>query len=93
MKKCEYWELKVGDLFSLNCPCVNTRTAGGNIIKIKGDKRIFKKEREGASAFINEYGEKCEPSSWRMYPYLNMPVWKVEEEVKPCQCGSWGDDA
>ncbi len=80
MKKCKYCELKVGDLFSLNCSGVNAITAGGNIIRIKGDKRIFKKEREGASAVIDGYGNKHEPSSWRMYPYLDMPVWKVEEE-------------
>ena len=80
MKKCKYCELKIGDLFSLNCSGVKTHTASGNLIRIKGDKRIFKKEREGASEVIDAYGEKCEPSSWRMYPYIDMPVWKVEAE-------------
>lgn len=78
MGKCKYCELKIGDLFCLNCSGVNTFTAGGNIIRIKGDKRIFRKEREGSSKVIDAYGNKCAPSSWRMYPYMDMPVWEVE---------------
>ncbi len=77
MKECKYCDLEIGDLFSLNCSEVKTVTAGGNIVRIKGDKRIFKKEREGASEVIDEYGHKSPMSNWRMYPYMDMPVWKV----------------
>lgn len=77
MTECKYCDLKVGDLFSLNCSTVFTYTAGGNIRSIKGDKRLFRKEQEGASMVIDEYGNKVEEHDWRMYPYTDMPVWKV----------------
>lgn len=77
MTECKYCDLKAGDLFSLNCSTVFTYTAGGNIRSIKGDKRLFRKEKEGASMVIDEYGNKHETDNWRMYPYTDMPVWKV----------------
>lgn len=79
MIECKYYELSVGDLFSLNCPYVRTATPLGEIHKIKGDKRVYRKENEGALQIRGIYGENCEDRSYKVYPYYNEPVWKIEE--------------
>lgn len=92
MTECKYCDLKTGDLFSLNCSTVFTYTAGGNLRSFKGDKRLFRKEKEGASMVIDEYGNKIETNDWRMYPYTDMPVWKVVISPDMQTFPSLGDD-
>ena len=79
MIKCKYCELKVGELFSLKCPYVEKLTSVGTH-RVKDDKRVFRKEIEGASQVVDMYGNKCEASDWRMYPYKDMTVYKIEVE-------------
>ena len=79
MIKCKYYEVLVGDLFSLNCPYVRTATPLGEIHKIKGDKRVYRREKDGAIQVRDVYGDSCEARGYKVYPYYDEPVWKIEE--------------
>ena len=60
-----YKELKVGDEF---------------IINRKNDKRVFRKESNGALQIKDAYGFPCEKENQKIYCYLTMPVWVEHEE-------------
>lgn len=58
--KKTYEELKIGDEFR---------------IKKSNDKRVFRKERNGALQIVDSDGYPCEKRGFRGYCYLTMPVW------------------
>ena len=64
--KLTYKELKVGDEF---------------IINKKNDKRVFRKESNGALQIKDAYGDPCAERDYHIYGYLDMPVW-IENEVR-----------
>lgn len=66
-----YGELKEGDIFSLGCKYVETING-----KIKGDKRLFRKDREGATQVVDVYGDRIINPTFKIYCYLSMPVFK-----------------
>lgn len=63
--KLTYKELKVGDEF---------------IINKKNDKRVFRKESNGALQIKDAYGFPCADKDFRIYCYLDMPVW-IERRI------------
>ena len=60
-----YKELKVGDEF---------------IINKKNDKRVFRKESNGALQIKDAYGYLCADRDYHIYGYLDMPVWIEAKE-------------
>ena len=75
MKKCKFSDLEVGDLFSHNCKEVILPWG-----KVKGDKRIFRKLKEGAEEIVDYMGNPTRNDSRyprREYPYLDMIVYKI----------------
>ena len=56
-----YQDLQEGELFRIT-------------IKLN-DKRIFRKDREGATEIKNSYGDPC---NYKEYPYLTMIVYRLE---------------
>ena len=75
MKKCKFSDLEVGDCFSYNCKEV--RLPWGTV---KGDKRIYKKLKEGAEEIVDYMGNPTENDSRyprREFPYLDMIVYKI----------------
>lgn len=75
LKETTYDTLKEGDIFSFNCKYVRTLT--GNI---KGDKRRYRKDKEGATEIIDIYGCRHVNPTYKVYPYLTEKVYK---EVNP----------
>lgn len=73
LKEVLYKDLKKGDIFTYNEPFVKTLTG-----TIKGDKRIYRKDREGATQIVDVYGDKIVNPTFKEYPYLTMTVYKVE---------------
>lgn len=78
---CKYSDLKVGDIFSYGCKSVKSVTGWG-VQTIKGDKRLYRREHEGALMIVDAYGNPCEDHGYKEYPYLSMQVFKVEEEER-----------
>lgn len=68
----QYCYLSVGDKFTLNCKYTEAKTSFGTR-RIKGDKRVFVKDEEGATEIIDCYGKK---TNWKCYPYLTMKVYR-----------------
>ena len=77
-KPIKYCELSVGDVFTLNCDYTED-IRNGKIHKIKGDKRLFRKDAEGATEIRDMYGN---PNDWKVYPYLTMPVYRFGGEAE-----------
>lgn len=65
--KIAYKELKVGDEFIINLK--------------KNDKRVFRKENDGALQITDAYGDPCAERDYRIYCYFDMPVW-IESEAE-----------
>ena len=45
---------------------------------IKNDRRVFRKESDGALQIKDVSGYPCETRNFRVYPYLTMTVYKTE---------------
>ena len=63
--KLTYKELNVGNEF---------------IINRKNDKRVFRKEKEGALQIKDADGFPCESRNFHIYCYMDMPVWIESED-------------
>ena len=57
----KYCDLKNGETFKV----------------IKNDRRVFKKESDGALQIKDRWGNPCETCGFRVYPYLTMTVYKT----------------
>lgn len=57
-----YEKLNIGDTFKL----------------FKSDKRVFRKEKEGAIQIRDSSGNRCEKEGFKMYLYIGCRVYKEE---------------
>lgn len=44
------------------------------------DKRVYRKDREGATQIVDAYGDPCENKANKIYPYVTMDVYVKGKE-------------
>ena len=81
MIECLYSDLKEGDLFSYNCKYVAC-FVGDKMKRIKGDKRIYLKEKDGgALQIVDARGYYIPNPTFKEWPFYSMKVFKVEVKI------------
>ena len=81
MKKTKYFMLNEGDEFMLQDGGMVNVNPSSTVSMTIPDKRVFRKDKEGATQIMDEYGN-CEIRGFKIYPYLGMDVYVKEGEHK-----------